>query len=150
MRRGVPEALARKMAALLLTRGGLDIADLARLHKKDNVETARMYAELSDRLGIIWMNRSVENLHVNGRWQANARSNLRDEFYRIRREIVIQLLSGRGRGTPLDHFERWMNRNAAAVRKFNAILGEMRLRNDIDFATLSVAALELRRLAETG
>ena len=140
--------LARKMAGLLLTRGGLDITDLANIHKKDNAETAKMYAELSDRLGIIWMNRCVEDLEVEGRWQAIARSNLRDDFYRIRRDIATDLLSGRSRGTPLEVFERWMEKNSAAVRKFDAILTEMRLRDDIDFATLSVAAQELRKLSD--
>jgi len=148
IRTGVPDKLARKMAALLLTRGGLDITDLANLHKKDNAETAKMYAELSDRLGIIWMNRCVEDLEVEGRWQAIARSNLRDDFYRIRRDIATDLLSGRSRGTPVEVFERWMEKNSAAVRKFDAILAEMRLRDDVDFATLSVAAQELRKLSE--
>jgi glutamate dehydrogenase len=148
IRDGVPEKLARKMAALSLTRGGLDIADLASLHKKDDVETAKAYAELSDRLGIIWMSRCVENLQVDGRWQAIARSNLRDEFYRIRREFMIELLTSRRRGTPLDNFGRWLERNSVAVRKFDAILAEMRLRDDVDFATLSVAAQELRRLSD--
>ena len=148
IRDGVPEKLARKMAALLLTRGGLDIADLAILYKKDDEETAKTYAKLSDRLGIIWLNRCVESLEVEGRWQAIARSNLRDEFYRIRREILIDLLKRRSRGAPLEIFERWMERNSVAVGKFDAILAEMRLRNDIDFATLSVAAQELRKLAD--
>ena len=150
IRNGVPEKLARKMAGLLLTRGGLDIADLARLHKKDDSETAKVYAVLSDRLGIIWMNRCVENLQVEGRWQAMARSNLRDEFYRIRREIVIELLTSRSRGTRLDIFGRWLERKSVAVRKFDAILAEMRLRDGIDFATLSVAAQELRKLSDAG
>jgi glutamate dehydrogenase len=145
---GVPEKLARMMAGLLLTRGGLDIADLAKLHNKDVVKTAKMYAVLSDRLGIIWMNRCIENLQVEGRWQAMARSNLRDECYRIRREFVIDLLGKRGRGAPLDHFERWMERNAVAIRKYDAVLAEMRLRDDVDFATLSVAAQELRKLSD--
>ncbi len=146
---GVPEKLARQMAALLLSRGALDIADLANIHKKDGVETAEMYAELSDRLGIIWMNRCVENLEVQGRWQAIARGNLRDDFYRIRREFVIDLLNGHGRGKPIEIFNRWMEQNSVAVRKFDAMLAEMRLRDDIDFATLSVAAQELRKLSVT-
>ena len=148
IRNGVPEKLARQMAGLLLTRGALDVVDLAIIHKKDDVKTAAMYAELSDRLGIIWMNRCVESLEVEGRWQAIARSNLRDEFYRIRRDIVIDVLSARTRGTPGARFQRWMERNALAIRKFDAILAEMRLKNDIDFATLSVASQELRKLSD--
>jgi glutamate dehydrogenase len=145
-RLGVPEKLARKMAALLLTRGGLDIADLARIYRKDVVETARMYTALSDQLGIIWLHRAVENLAVEGRWQALARSNLRDEFYRIRRDLSANLLRGRSKAEPVEMFERWMGKNEGGVRKLQSILAEMRLRQEVDFAVLSVASQELRKL----
>jgi glutamate dehydrogenase len=148
MRHGVPEKLAKKMAALLLTRGGLDIADLANRHRNDVMETARMYSAISDRLGIVWMNRCVESLEVEGRWQALARSNLRDDFYRIRRDFATVLLNGRSRKTPEAAFEAWLRKNAASVRMFDSILAEMRLRSDIDFATLTVAAQELRKLTD--
>ena len=72
------------MSALLLTRGGLDITDLAENYRKDVVDTAKVYSVMSDRLGLIWLARSAEDLEVEGRWQALARSNLRDEFYLLR------------------------------------------------------------------
>ncbi len=144
---GTPDKLARKMAGLLLTRGGLDITDLANIHKKDITDTARMYSTLSERLGFIWLNRSVEELAVQGRWQAIARSNLRDEFYRLRRDLSARLLKRRSKLKPIDLFEAWFEENAAAVRKLDTVIAEMKLRPEIDFATLSVAAQELRRLA---
>jgi glutamate dehydrogenase len=146
---GVPDKLAKKMSSLLLTRGGLDIADLSNRFRKDVMETARMYSQMSDRLGIVWMNRCVESLEVEGRWQALARSNLRDDFYRIRRDFAVSLLSGRSRKTPEDIFHTWMEKNSGAVRKFDSILSEMQLRPDIDFATLSVASQELRKLTDS-
>ncbi|HUD96933.1 MAG TPA: NAD-glutamate dehydrogenase domain-containing protein, partial [Woeseiaceae bacterium] len=146
MEQGVPEKLSRKMAALLLTRGGLDISDLARTSNKDVVETARMYTALSDRLGIIWLHRSVEGLVVTGRWQALARSNLRDEFYRIRRDLTAALLRARGKASLEARFEHWLAENAVGIRKLDTILEEMKRRQEIDFATLSVAAQELRKL----
>ena len=149
MKHGVPEKLARQMASLLLTRGGLDISDLAEKFRKDVFETARMYSEMSDRLGIVWMNRCVENLEVEGRWQALARSNLRDDFYRIRRDFAMSLLNTRSRKSPAEIFDAWLQKNSTAVRKFDSILYEMRLRSDIDFATLSVAAQELRKLTDS-
>jgi glutamate dehydrogenase len=149
MRHGVPDKLAKKMASLLLTRGGLDISDLANRHRKDVMETARMYAGMSDRLGIVWMNRCVEGLEVEGRWQALARSNLRDDFYRIRRDFATVLLAGRSRKTPEDVFNTWLQKNAASVRMFDSILAEMQLRPDVDFATLTVAAQELRKLTDS-
>jgi len=146
---GVPDKLARKMAALLLTRGGLDITDLANRHRKDLMETARMYSRVSDRLGVVWMNRGVEQLKVDGRWQALARSNLREDFYRIRREFAASLLAGRSRKNPEERFDAWLNENENAMRQFDQILTEMQLRRNVDFATLSVAAQELRKLTNT-
>ncbi|MDG2376960.1 MAG: NAD-glutamate dehydrogenase, partial [Woeseiaceae bacterium] len=145
---GVPEKLAKHMASLLLTRGGLDISDLANRYRKDILATGRMYAEISDRLGIVWMNRCVEGLEVEGRWQALARSNLRDDFYRIRRDFAVNLLSGRNRKTPEEIFQNWLQKNSTSVRQFDSILSEMQIRQDIDFATLSVAAQELRKLTD--
>ena len=147
---GVPEKLARQMAGLLLTRGGLDITDLAVRFKRDTVETAQMYAFMSDDLDIVWINRAVEGLQVSGRWQAIARSNLRDEFYRMRRELMISLYQGRSRKPPMALYESWRERNEAAVSKFQASLDDMKLRGDADFAMLSVAAQQFRKLVDGG
>ena len=89
--------------------------------------------------------RSVEGLAVQGRWQALARGNLRDEFYRIRRDLTAQLLR-KDASAAVASFERWLEANAAGIRKFDGILEEMRRRQEVDFATLSVAAQELRKL----
>ena len=146
VKRGAPEKLARKMSALLLTRGGLDITDLAQTYRKDTVETAKMYSVMSDRLGFIWLNRCVEDLDVQGRWQALARSNLRDEFYQLRRNLVGTLLNSRSKKTPEQAFEAWLEKNTQAVHKFDLVLSDMKLRSEIDFAMLSVASQELRKL----
>jgi glutamate dehydrogenase len=142
----VPDKLGRKMAGLLLTRGGLDIADLAVDYKTDVLQTARMYARLSERLGIVWLHRRTENLVVEGRWQAMARSNLRDDFYRARRDLANRILHAADKRSPLDEYADWLQKNAAGIQKFDAILAEMKLREETDFATLSVAAQELRKL----
>ena len=145
---GIPEKLAKRMAGLLLTRGGLDIADLAVNFKRDPVETGQMYAFMSGDLGVVWINRSVEALHVSGRWQAIARSNLRDEFYRMRRELVTSLYQTRSRKSPMELYEAWRLKNEAGVAKLRANLGEMKLRGEVDFAMLSVAAQEFRKLVD--
>ena len=144
--KGVPKDLARRMAGLLLTRGGLDISDLAATHRRDVVDTAHMYATLSQRLGVVWLSSAIEGLEVRGRWQAMARGNLRDEFYAVRRELSLKLLRGSGRANPVRLFEKWADSQDEGIEKFDAVLKEMQLREDIDFATLSVAAQELRRL----
>ena len=76
-------------------------------------------------------------------------SRMRDDFYRIRRDFAVDLLSGRSRKSPEELFTAWLNRHSASVRMFDSILAEMQLRTDIDFATLSVAAQELRKLTDS-
>ena len=135
------------MAAIYLTRAMLDIADLANICKKDVIETAKLYADLSERLDIPWIFRNIEALKVDGRWQATARSNLREEIYRERRELASILLRRRGTSIPKDAVDTWIENNAMAVEHFRATLEEMKQRHEIDFATLSVAQQELRRLS---
>ncbi len=144
---GVPKKLANQMAAIYLTRSMLDITDLANIGKKDVIETARLYADLSEKLDIPWIYRNIESLKVEGRWQAMARSNLREEIYRERRELTSIVLQRRGAAIPKDAVDKWLEKNAQSVQHFKMTLEEMKQRPVVDFALLSVAQQELRRLS---
>ena len=75
-----------------------------------------------------------------------ARSNLRDEFYKIRRDIALQLLTRRGKLDGRIVAMKWLDKHEDEVTIFRNMMDEMKLRDTIDFATLSVAAEELRDL----
>ena len=143
---GVPEKLAHSVALLVLTRAALDIVDVAAERKRDVIESARLYAKFNDELELHWLHNSAEDLDVSGRWQAQARSNLREEFYRLRRQLALRLITTRGKSDPREVAERWLKKHADQVTKYRKMLDEMRLREEIDFATLSVAAQELKWL----
>ncbi len=142
---GVPEDLAERMSSLLLTRPALDIADLAAEYKREPLESAKVYSAFNESLGLYWLHVCVEDLKVQGRWQAIARSNLREEFYRLRRELAAQLLKKRSKRDMNLRVADWLENHAEGVEHYKAMVEEMKLR-EIDFATLSVAALELRNL----
>ena len=110
--------------------------DLANRFRKDILATGRMYAEMSDRLGIVWMNRCVEGLEVEGRWQALARSNLRDDFYRIRRDFAVDLLGGRSRKTPEEVFP------SAGCTKNASISAEIRFHSFRDAIAVRISTLQ--------
>jgi NAD-specific glutamate dehydrogenase len=78
-----------------------------------------------------------------------ARSNLRDEFYRIRRDVAFRLLTRRGTQDPGKVATKWLDKREQDVNRFMNMIEEMKLRGNIDFATLSVAAQELRDLTST-
>ncbi|MCH7822064.1 MAG: NAD-glutamate dehydrogenase [Proteobacteria bacterium] len=143
---GVDEKLANRMSALLLTRAALDIADLAAKYKRDVIETATLYSAFNDQLGLFWLHVGAEELKVNGRWQAIARSNLREEFYGIRRDLASKFLRKRGNRNLHKAVQKWLQQHDAEVERFKSMVDDMQLRGQIDFATLSVAAQELRNL----
>jgi glutamate dehydrogenase len=143
---GVPERLADKMAALVLTRVGLDIADLAAAYRRETMDAARVYSLFNEQLGIFALHTGTEDLRVQGRWQAMARSNLRDELFRIRREMAAQILKKRSKKSVEQLIEEWLATRVENVERFTSMLNEMQLRDAIDFSSLSVAAQELREL----
>ena len=146
---GVPEKLANRMSLLLVTRAALDIADIAAERKRDVIETARLYSVLNDALGMHLLHNHAEDLKVSGRWQAMARSNLRDEFYRIRRDLALRLMTARSKRDSEEVADKWLQAHQEKIARFTQMIEEMNLRGDIDFATLSVAAKELRNLIAT-
>ena len=75
-----------------------------------------------------------------------ARSNLREEIYRERRELTSIVLRRHGAAIPKNAVDKWLDKNATAVQHFKTTLEDMKQRHEIDFATLSVAQQELRRL----
>jgi glutamate dehydrogenase len=143
---GVPKKLANRMSVLLLTRPGLDMSDLAAERKRDVLDVMRLYSTFNDALGLYWLHNQAEDLKVSGRWQAMARSNLRDEFFRLRRELAFQLLTPRSKKDPGSIAEKWLTKHVVEVESFKRMISEMKLRDEVDFATLSVAAQELRDL----
>ena len=143
---GVPEKLAHNVALLVLTRAALDIVDVAAERKRDVIESARLYSKFNDELQLHWLHNSAEDLKVSGRWQAQARSNLREEIYRLRRELALRLITTRGKSDPRELADRWLQKHADEVAEYRMMLDEMRLRDEIDFATLSVAVQDLKRL----
>jgi glutamate dehydrogenase len=146
MQMGVSEKLAHRMSALLLTRPALDMADLAAIYKPNVLDIAKIYADTNEKLGLYWLHECAEDLEYADRWQAIARGKLRDEFFWMRRELAEQILRTRGQREVIAAVDKWLADRADKVDRFKRMIEEMKLRGEIDFATLSVAAREFRDL----
>jgi glutamate dehydrogenase len=75
-----------------------------------------------------------------------ARSNLRDEFFQIRRDMAADILKKRSKRNIEQLVDEWLQQRSDRVESFITMLEEMKLRGTFDIATLSVAARELREL----
>jgi glutamate dehydrogenase len=143
---GVSEQLAYRMSSLHLTRVALDMADLAAIYKRDALDIAKLYVAFNHHLGLFWLHSGAEDMEVHGRWEAMARSNLREEFFRLRRELAERFLTSRSKQKLSTSVDKWIDQRSDDIEQFRAMVDEIKIRSDFDFATLSVAAQKLRDL----
>ncbi|MCP2250308.1 NAD-glutamate dehydrogenase [Lentzea aerocolonigenes] len=156
---GVPAELARKVAALLYMYGLLDVTEIAELAEREfgptggagpersHRETAEVYFALSDHLDIDHMLDSVTNLERGNRWHALARLALRDDFYSSLRAISIDVLRASDDGdTPTEKIAKWEQANASRLARSRGALEEINRAHQLDLATLSVAARQVRSM----
>ena len=142
---GVEEGLARSLANTRVLGSALDIADLAAEAKVSLNEAAAVYFQSGERLRMPWLHSSILALKAGGSWQALARTNLRDDAYRIHRRLAGHILRQSGE-TPEARIEAWIAANERPVRFALNRLSELQASGHSDFQALAVAVRELRKL----
>ena len=146
---GLPAPLARKVAALAPMHAALDIIALAESCTVRVRQAAEMYFRVGDALQLDWIADQIDGLHVEGMWQAKARGSLRDNLYGLHRALCANMLGGaQPEQDARALVEQWLADRAEQVGHFSQTLEEMRDAGQADFATLSVALQEIRRLVQ--
>lgn len=145
---GAPQQLAHRIAALNMLYPALDLVEVTGGAKIDIAETASVYFRLGQEIGLGWLRDQIESLIVGGHWHAIARSALRDDLYTQQRSLTAQILSGAQKKPPMERLGAWLAHNAEAVAHMARLVGDMKSAGGHDFATLSVALSEVRKLAQ--
>jgi glutamate dehydrogenase len=145
---GAPAELASRVASLDAHNAALDIVELATKFRGRVVDVARVYFEVGARIGLDWLRSQVEQLRVDGPWQAVARTGLRDSALRIHRRLAERVLAREERGTAQARVEAWVSSAGEELAHWQRTLAEMRTAGAADFATLSVGVETVRKLAD--
>jgi glutamate dehydrogenase len=145
---GLPHELATRVASLEAHNAALDIVELSLTHHVSVVEAARVYFEVGARIGIDWLRDKIEQLSVEGPWQAIARGGLRDGALRIHRRLAERVLSRKDRGTAQARVTAWVESIGEELSHWQRTLTEMRSAGAGDFATLTVGVESVRKLAD--
>ncbi|MGB2247782.1 MAG: NAD-glutamate dehydrogenase, partial [Alcanivorax sediminis] len=142
---GVPEKEARILANTMVLGSAPDIAELASQAQVPLKLAAEVYFTVGDRLNILWLLSAIVDLSVNGKWQALARANLREDCYRLHRQVAARVLEQEGENAD-QHFEAWLgkstNKIEFSIRRLKGLQADSRH----DFMTLAVGVRELRKL----
>jgi glutamate dehydrogenase len=145
---GVPPALAARIASLPAHNAALDIVEIAAAHEVSVVEAARVYFEIGTRVGLDWLRDQIEQLSVEGTWQAIARTGLRDGAMRIHRRLAERVLSKTEQGAAHARVAAWLEAAGDDLAQWQRTVTEMKASGAGDFATLSVGLESVRKLAD--
>ena len=96
---------------------------------------------------MLWLLSSIIGLNVQGIWQALARSNLRDDSYRLHRLIAARILKQPGKNAE-ERIEGWVQAHEARVKFGIQRLQELQVTTPVEFGVLAVGVRELRKLSQ--
>ncbi|HEY1568669.1 MAG TPA: NAD-glutamate dehydrogenase, partial [Solirubrobacteraceae bacterium] len=143
---GVPEQLAHRVASMQSLLSVFDIVVDAGLTATEPPRVTDVYFAISARLGLDWLRDRVLELPRTDRWQSLARAALRDDLYRLHRSLTREILLSAAEFDATEPVEDWLERNAAAVARADAMLADVRASREYDTTTLPVVLRELRSL----
>jgi glutamate dehydrogenase len=125
----------------------LSIIDVATVSARPLSEVAEVYFDLADRLHLARVRALVVALPRDTRWDAMARSALRDDLYAAHAELTSDVLLTTDVNQPVNQrIGDWIEKNAVAVNRALTLLGETLGGDGADLATLSVAMREIRAM----
>ncbi|HKT73260.1 MAG TPA: NAD-glutamate dehydrogenase [Steroidobacteraceae bacterium] len=145
---GVPPELASRIASLGIQNAALDIVETATEHRVPVVHAAQVYFELGARIGLDWLREQIEQLPVDGTWQAVARTALRDGAMRTHRKLAQRVLARARKGNAPAQVEAWIEARGEDFAHWQRTLTDMRGGGTSDFASLSVGVESVRKLAD--
>ena len=143
---GVPPALARRVASMPSLLSVFDIVEDAALTGQPAPVVTAVYFGLGSRLGLDWLRDRILQLGGDDRWQALARSALRDDLYALHRALTREVLVGGAPRGGEAAIESWLAANADPLARAEGVLADVRVAREHDTTALPVALRELKNL----
>ena len=144
---GVPEDVAEAVALSLHRFCLLDIIDAAEISDRDPMEVGDLYFALMDHLGVEKLLSAVSDLDRIDRWHSLARLALRDDLHQALRSLCLVILdSGEPDESADEKISEWELHNTSRLSRVRATLADIAESGNLDLATLSVAARQLRSI----
>jgi glutamate dehydrogenase len=147
--KGVPQALADRMATFPMLFATLDIVEVAAQTGHPMEMAAAVYFDLAGHMGISWLRDKISALPGSQHWQMLAKGSMLDDLSGLQRAVTAAVLAGAPRSTDASAaalVQRWQQSNDRLLQRSQQLLGELRAVTEPDSAMLSVMLREMRRL----
>ncbi len=143
---GVPDGLARRVAALPVLAAAPDLVRIARRTNRDVAAVAAVYFMLGRRFGLEWLRGKATAAKADNHWQKQAVAALLDDLFAHQTALTVRVLEAAD-GLPAEApVDGWIARHRAVVDRVEQLLSELRTQPHIDLAMLAVANRQLRGL----
>ena len=141
----MPAEIAEAVAVSLHRFCLLDIIDAAEISDREPAEVGELYFEVMDHLGVEDLLTAVSDLDRKDRWHSLARLALRDDLHSTLRSLCLVILdSAEPDESPAEKIADWELSNSSRLARVRTTLSDIAELGELDLATLSVAARQLR------
>jgi glutamate dehydrogenase len=145
---GVPEDLARRVAALIVLASANDIARISTRISQPVEAVGRLYFLVGGRFGLGWLRAAAEKMPAGSHWQKMASDAVIDDLY-VRQASLCESVAQDGVGKPAEEaLEAWIESRKAAVLRTDQLLAELRAVGKLELASLTVASHQFAGLTE--
>ncbi|WP_342760777.1 NAD-glutamate dehydrogenase [Azospirillum thermophilum] len=139
---GVPEDLARRLAALPVLAAAPDLVRIAGRTGRAVEAVGSVYYGLGRRFGLEWLRDRAASAKVDNHWQKQAVGAIIDDLFAHQTALTVRVLEAGGE----DPVEGWIAQRRPVVERVEQLLSELRTQPAVDLAMLAVANRQLRGL----
>jgi glutamate dehydrogenase len=143
--KGVPKALAQRMAIMHLLPPSLDIVRISRTTGVAVDQVGRTYFAVGARFGLDWLRHAAAALPSENHWDKQAVVAVTDDFYGHQRDLTTRILSA-AKANGADPIEAWSSARGPAVQRAESLVADLRQSGTAGLAMLAVANRQLRSL----
>jgi glutamate dehydrogenase len=144
---GVPEDLARRVAASRPMAAACDIARVAHDRGHSVTEAARVYFALGEVLHIDWLREAARGIRIGSAWQQQALDAIVGDLRDCQREGAMRVLVGGQNHRPCGAdtlLAAWQEQAALPLRNLDGLVQDLRRAPQLDLAMLLVATRMLK------
>jgi glutamate dehydrogenase len=143
---GVPEELARRIAALPVLASAPDLVRIAERTGREVAGVAAVYFLLGRRFGLEWLRDKASGAKSDNHWQKQAVAAIVDDLFAHQKELTVRVLDATG-GLPAEApVDSWIALRRSVVERVEQLVSELRTQANVDLAMLAVANRQLRGL----
>jgi glutamate dehydrogenase len=145
---GVPDALADRIAYMIVMPSACDIVRIAAARGILMEDVASLYFNIGEHLGFGWLRNQAEALAATSHWQKLAVAAIVEELYGHQRDLTVRVLDSVGKSAD-GAIEEWAETCRPAVDRMRVLMGELDAAAPVDLSMLTVASRQLGTLTQS-